>query len=135
MLDPPRAEIPEVVRRCRRAGVRIFMVTGDYSLTAEAIARQCGILTTDKVDSIGDIIRVDKTDNVTTIPRNLDSEDDDYQTNINSLVLTGNDLSKELTPKHWDTIANYSEIVFARTTPEQKLKIVRFLFSNLSLNI
>ncbi|RIA98676.1 hypothetical protein C1645_748901 [Glomus cerebriforme] len=120
IVDPPRAEIPEVVRRCRRAGVRIFMVTGDYSLTAETIARQCGILTAEKVDNIDDIIGTDKFN-----PRqNLDSDDDDYQKNINSLVLTGKDLSQKLTPEHWDIIANYSEIVFARTTPEQKLKIV-----------
>ena len=125
MLDPPRTEIPEVVRRCRRAGVRIFMVTGDYSLTAESIARQCGILTTNKVDSIDDIIKTD-TDGI-MIRRDLDSEEDDYQINVNSLVLTGKDLSTKLSSKHWDAIANYSEIVFARTTPEQKLKIVSFL--------
>src|SRR5690349_19131560 len=100
------------------------MVTGDYSLTAEAIARQCGILTAVKVDNIDDI-KPDKTGNVPMLYRNLDSEDD-YQMNINSLVLTGKDLSRELTPKHWDSIANYSEIVFARTSPEQKLKIVSF---------
>jgi sodium/potassium-transporting ATPase subunit alpha len=128
ILDPPRAEIPEVVRRCRRAGVRVFMVTGDYFLTAEAIARQCGILTSDKVDNINDIIKADKTGNMSMLHRDLDSDDDDYQININSLVLTGKDISKELTPKHWDAIADYSEIIFARTTPEQKLKIVSFFF-------
>ncbi|PKY27748.1 calcium ATPase [Rhizophagus irregularis] len=123
IVDPPRAEIPEVVRRCRRAGVRIFMVTGDYSLTAETIARQCGILTSNKVDNIDDIIEADKS-GTSMIRQSLDTEEDDYQKNINSLVLTGKDLSQNLTPKHWDAIANYSEIVFARTTPEQKLKIV-----------
>ncbi|CAG8725477.1 6392_t:CDS:2, partial [Acaulospora colombiana] len=123
IVDPPRAEIPEVVRRCRRAGVRIFMVTGDFTLTAEAIARQCGILTSGKVDKINDIVRMEKEGFV--LQRDLDSERDDYQENINSLVLNGKDLSVgKLTPKHWDIIANYSEIVFARTTPEQKLKIV-----------
>jgi sodium/potassium-transporting ATPase subunit alpha len=102
------------------------MVTGDYSLTAESIARQCGILTTDKVDNIDDIIKEDR-DGVSMIRQNLNSEVDDYQINVNSLVLTGKDISTRLSPKHWDIIANYSEIVFARTTPEQKLRIVRFL--------
>ncbi len=44
MLDPPRAEVTTAVDACRRAGVRIFMVTGDYGLTAEAIARRVGII-------------------------------------------------------------------------------------------
>jgi sodium/potassium-transporting ATPase subunit alpha len=100
------------------------MVTGDYSLTAETIARQCGILTSNKVDNIDNITEMDKSGVI--LRQNLDTEEDDYQKNINSLVLTGKDLSQTLTPQHWDAIANYSEIVFARTTPEQKLKIVSF---------
>lgn len=45
IVDPPRDEIPEVVRILRRAGIRIFMVTGDFKLTAQAIAIECGIIT------------------------------------------------------------------------------------------
>ncbi len=44
MVDPPRPEITEAVQACRRAGISIFMVTGDYGLTAEAIARRVGIV-------------------------------------------------------------------------------------------
>ncbi len=46
MLDPPRAEVTAAVSACRRAGIAIYMVTGDYGLTAEAIARRVGIITT-----------------------------------------------------------------------------------------
>ena len=45
MLDPPRQEVTEAVQACHRAGIRVVMVTGDYALTAEAIARRVGILT------------------------------------------------------------------------------------------
>jgi len=45
MSDPPRAEVVDAVTACRLAGVRIYMVTGDYGLTAEAIARRVGIVT------------------------------------------------------------------------------------------
>ncbi len=45
IVDPPRAEIPEVIRTLRSAGIRIFMVTGDFALTAQAIATECGIVT------------------------------------------------------------------------------------------
>ncbi|MEG0763345.1 MAG: cation-translocating P-type ATPase, partial [Oscillospiraceae bacterium] len=43
MLDPPRAEVRAAVRRCRAAGIRPVMITGDYRATAIAIAREVGI--------------------------------------------------------------------------------------------
>lgn len=42
--DPPRPEVAEAVARCRTAGIRILMITGDYGLTGESIARRIGIL-------------------------------------------------------------------------------------------
>ena len=44
MLDPPRPAVAEAVRTCRRAGIRIVMMTGDYGLTAEGIARRIGLV-------------------------------------------------------------------------------------------
>lgn len=46
MMDPPRAEVTEAVRECHRAGIRIVMITGDYGLTAESIARRIEIIRT-----------------------------------------------------------------------------------------
>jgi calcium-translocating P-type ATPase len=42
--DPLRPEVPDAVARCRVAGIRIIVITGDHGLTAEAIARQAGIV-------------------------------------------------------------------------------------------
>jgi Ca2+-transporting ATPase len=44
MMDPPRPEVTAAVETCNRAGVRIVMITGDYGLTAESIARRIGIV-------------------------------------------------------------------------------------------
>ena len=43
LADPLRPEIPDAVRRCHQAGLRVHVVTGDHGLTAAAIARQAGI--------------------------------------------------------------------------------------------
>jgi Ca2+-transporting ATPase len=43
MLDPPRAEARQAVARCRAAGIRVKMITGDHAVTAAAIARELGI--------------------------------------------------------------------------------------------
>jgi P-type Ca2+ transporter type 2C len=47
MQDPPRPEVKEAVEKCHAAGIEIIMITGDYGLTACAIAREVGIVTDD----------------------------------------------------------------------------------------
>lgn len=44
MYDPPRKEIPDAIQKCHDAGVKVVMVTGDYSKTAESIARKVGLV-------------------------------------------------------------------------------------------
>jgi sodium/potassium-transporting ATPase subunit alpha len=46
--DPPRAEVPEAVRRCHEAGIQVIMVTGDHPSTAVAIAREVGLVRSDR---------------------------------------------------------------------------------------
>jgi magnesium-transporting ATPase (P-type) len=61
MMDPPRPEVSEAVEKCHRAGIRIIMITGDYGLTGESIARRIGIIREDdsKVLSGADLDAMD----------------------------------------------------------------------------
>ncbi|MHB1111875.1 MAG: cation-translocating P-type ATPase [Acidovorax defluvii] len=43
LADPPRPEVPAALAECRRAGVRVIMMTGDHPATARAIAQQVGL--------------------------------------------------------------------------------------------
>ena len=60
LADPLREEIPKAVHECQDAGIRVVMITGDYSVTARAIARQAGLpgdilLTGDELAQMDDV--------------------------------------------------------------------------------
>ncbi|PYH98126.1 calcium ATPase [Aspergillus ellipticus CBS 707.79] len=114
IIDPPRPEIRDTVAACRRAGIRFFMVTGDFGLTAAAIARDIGIFT-----------GTAEPDVVASLPASADSTSE-KQISRRSLLVEGSQISN-LREDQWNVICQYEEIVFARTTPEQKLRIVEEL--------
>jgi len=89
--DPPRPEVPSAVRRCREAGVKVVMVTGDHPHTALAIAREIGLAT-----------------------------------NAATLLLTGDDLAR-MSDIEIQLALDAPEIVCARVTADQKLRLVRAL--------
>ncbi|KAK4154491.1 hypothetical protein C8A00DRAFT_32702 [Chaetomidium leptoderma] len=127
IVDPPRLETAATISECRRAGSRFFMVTGDYGLTAAAIATQIGIFTSPRDPDTFDHIR---TTAAAANPLSTSKSNDKSvvaECNINSsLILEGHQIAR-LTMAEWDVVCQYQEIVFARTTPEQKLRIVNEL--------
>ncbi len=88
MFDPPRRGAAAAVQRCKEAGIKVIMITGDHQNTAEAVAQKLGLLTQGRVCSGRALQKISE---------------------------------RELL-KMIEDVA-----VFARTTPEQKLRIVRAL--------
>lgn len=77
-LDPPKQGVKEAVEIAQKAGIRVMMITGDFSLTAKAIARQVGIykekdrvLTGDDIDKMDDNRLNDALGQVTVLARVL----------------------------------------------------------------
>ena len=86
MIDPPREEVKEAIKKCNTAGIRTVMITGDHKNTAIAIARQLGFL---------------------------------------KEALSGEELDQLSDSELYNRIENVS--VYARVSPEHKLRIVRTL--------
>jgi P-type Ca2+ transporter type 2C len=86
-IDPPRREVPEAIRTCQQAGIRVIMITGDHPETAKTIAGRVGI--------------------------------------NNSEVITGAAMAALTDEELKEALKNIQ--VFARTTPEDKLRIVKLL--------
>jgi sodium/potassium-transporting ATPase subunit alpha len=120
--DAPREEVPGVIETLHRAGIRTAMVTGDFQLTAQSIARSCGIISVPDAE-------VHTIANLPRVPPDFEPKRNNKSNHLpaetKAIVLTGQDLMT-LLPHQWHTlVSEYSEIVFARTTPEHKLQIVR----------
>ncbi|MDD1715559.1 MAG: cation-transporting P-type ATPase, partial [Methanolinea sp.] len=90
MMDPPRDEVAQAVVKCHHAGIRIVMITGDYGLTAESIARRIGIIRQPR-------------------PR----------------IVSGTDL--DAMDDGGLKAALSDEVIFARASPEHKLRVVTAL--------
>jgi sodium/potassium-transporting ATPase subunit alpha len=115
MIDPPRAAVPDAVSKCRSAGIKVIMVTGDHPITAKAIAKSVGIISADNM-TVEDVAAMkDKPVSELTLQEKREAH---------AAVVHGGEL-KDITDKDLDEILMYhSEIVFARTSPQQKLIIV-----------
>ncbi|CAL8111928.1 unnamed protein product [Orchesella dallaii] len=112
MIDPPRAAVPDAVAKCRSAGIKVIMVTGDHPITAKAIAKSVGIISEGN-ETVEDIAQR------LNIPVSEVNPAD-----AKAAVIHGTEL-KDLSQDQLDDILrHHTEIVFARTSPQQKLIIV-----------
>lgn len=108
MLDPPRPEAIEAVRSCQNAGIAVKMITGDHAMTAASIAAMIGI----------DGGR----------PRNEAlSHANKPEARVPPPAMTGGELAD--VPDHELPSISEETAVFARMTPEQKLRLVKALQS------
>jgi P-type Ca2+ transporter type 2C len=74
LADPLRPSVPDAVRECRSAGIRVVMITGDYPATAVAIGRQagldvCNVMTGEEIADIDDISLAQRTRSVNVFAR------------------------------------------------------------------
>jgi sodium/potassium-transporting ATPase subunit alpha len=112
MIDPPRAAVPDAVAKCRSAGIKVIMVTGDHPITAKAIARSVGIISED-TETVEDIAKRLNISVSQVNPRDA-----------KAAVVNGGELRDLESEQLDDILRNHPEIVFARTSPQQKLIIV-----------
>jgi len=111
MIDPPRAAVPDAVSKCRSAGIKVIMVTGDHPITAKAIAKSVGII------SDSSETKEDVAERLNIPISEVNIED------VKAAVVHGTQL-KDYTQQDIDNVLKFPEVVFARTSPQQKLIIV-----------
>eukprot|EP00494_Astrolonche_serrata_P024265 UN24523 len=154
MIDPPRASVPDAVLKCQSAGIKVIMVTGDHPQTAEAIAQQVNIIPTHEVikGADGELVErevlIGRYTGKKGVPAEIphkpetgyDCEDDMHWQGV---VVAGWKLEEildkadamreddeqkgaEFECAFWDRVLSQRKFcVFARTSPLQKLLIVK----------
>ncbi|CEJ89667.1 hypothetical protein VHEMI05495 [[Torrubiella] hemipterigena] len=110
LQDPPKHGVREAIGRCRSAGIKVIMVTGDHPLTAEAIGRKINLMLGETKEMVA--------------KRKNKKVEDVGENEYDAVVIHGERIDS-LTDAEWDNIFWKDEIIFARTSPKHKLEIVR----------
>ncbi|KAM5542747.1 hypothetical protein V8D89_003708 [Ganoderma adspersum] len=108
--DPPKHGVREAIGTLRLAGIKVMMVTGDHPKTAEAIARKINLILGDTKESLN--------------KKTGRPIEEIYDDEVDAVVIHGDDIDT-LQGWQWDQIFSKNEIVFARTSPQHKLEIVK----------
>jgi sodium/potassium-transporting ATPase subunit alpha len=108
LIDPPREAVPPSVLSAQRAGVKVVMVTGDHPITAAAIAKTVNIMPDSPVTEIAE-------DEGISI--------EEASAKGKAIVCAGSDLDN-MSEQEIQQVLLYDQVVFARTSPTQKLIIV-----------
>ncbi|KAJ2583358.1 hypothetical protein GGH95_001042, partial [Coemansia sp. RSA 1836] len=107
--DPPKHGVREAIGRCRAAGIQVMMVTGDHPLTAEAIGRKINLVLGETREGVA----------LRTGRAAADIGEDEYD----AVVIHGERIAA-MTDADWDAVFRKPEVIFARTSPKNKLEIV-----------
>lgn len=116
LIDPPRPQVPPAVEKCKTAGIRVVMVTGDHPITAKAIAHKVGILWGPTKEDVEE----ENAEKGLTQGQPGWSDPEEAP----AIVVPGWTISLDTPVAEWDRILDHPQIVFARTSPQQKLIIV-----------
>lgn len=92
IVDPPREDVKEAIKLTYKAGIRVYIITGDHGLTAHAVAKELGLAKSYGVQ-----------------------------------IITGEMLNKMSDEKLHTLLAPGQEVIFARVSPQHKLRIVDVL--------
>jgi len=109
LMDPPKDRVAQAIKSCRSAHIQVMMVTGDHPFTAEAIARQVGLITGDTIERAAE---------------KLGKPISMVKYNEYDAVVVHGDKIDSMTNDEWDAVLNKKEVVFASTSPIHKLQIV-----------
>ncbi len=124
LIDPPRASVTEAIGSCKSAFVKVIMITGDFPITAKAVARQVGLIEGDTIEDVLAIEReIDPDCTLTDVALKYADPSEPNGSKIKAIVITGDQLN-HMTDSDLDAVLRYDQILCARATPEQKLLLV-----------